>query len=804
MKFSDFIKKKFYEFSPPLPENPKEELTGMKENTYLNEAVKQYIKSRKDSAKEVFQLLGSDKIKLICIKGPSGTGKTHFLRSIQGLLEKTVLTYYYECPQAANLDDIILSLFNYLKKVTAKDKEYIRNFKISASLSIDERLVNRVKNLEKPLLIFIDGIENIFGTADESTKKDFLNFLDFIFPVPAIKVITAGENFPEMENKKQVYTINLDSLKQEEAFKLMGEAGISASYEVARDIFKITRGYPENILLFSAFADNSNLPCRELADKITSSEIGFEKLIPELVYNSVSPQYKELADFFLLVRHSFSIETLEKINFTPDVGAKIAYLESIRLLSRNSNSFQIKKKFKNYLSSKISGPEKIKIHLWLYKLYSEQISAKLEKRVLPISRRLLYSEQYFHYKKLAELGVIPEYDAKTRRQMEVEDFMAKVDAGSYEDIQPAKDNEQDEEFPGIPDDFTEQDDNPEIELTEDEKALFEEEMQNEEFSESEDTEEKEPEIPEDTINPGESLKTDLKSAESTEKSLKESLMKYREDKLNYNYALFRLANLYKERFHHDQALQGYYSVLNSESSHIPENILLEVLKNTAEIYDYRGDFDSSINYFERALLEAEKYSNTGQKAEIYFKLALAYDDSGDYENALKFYQKNLEISENPEENRFLAAACSNIAAIYDETGNPKKAIEFYKKSLNIDTRANNRDGEYEVLSKLGNIYFETGNYTEAGKCFYKELNIAKHTGDPYKIAMSYIDIGDIFLFEKNYEKAVKAFILAKKSIDKTISTDSREKIDRRFRRVIDEIGRKKYAELLHRIKAKNA
>ncbi len=798
MEFSDFLKKGSYKFSPSssaLQEGHSEK----KESGCLYEAIEQGDIIRKDMAKEIIQLLSSEKIKLVYINAPSGAGKTRFLKSVRSILEKQVLTYYYECSQATNLDDIILSLFNYLKSVTVKDKEYIKNFKISASFSIDERLINRIKNLKKPLLVIIDGMENLFETADISVKKELLEFLDFISSVPEIKIIAAGEEFQEFETKNQVYTLYLENLKKKEAINIARNAGISAEDSLIEEVLNITKGYPENILMFSALIKSMNTSAGELAEKIKSSGEAFEKAASKKLYGSIPVEYKEIADFFLLVRHSFSADTLKKISFTPDIEEKIAYLESIRILNNNNNAFQIKQKLKNYLAPKILKEEKVKIHSWLYELYSGQISARLENRLLPVSRRVLYSEQYYHYKQLAELGVIPDYKAKTKRREDAESFLAKFKAGSYE-VARLPEPDENEDMAGKLDDFAENDDSLEIRLSEEEKGLVEENSQENPTLEGNSLHETRIE----PLKSDDSGKQESDSFELMEKELRESLVSSRADSLNHNYNLFKLASLYKEHYRHDQALQGYYSILNSDRTAIPEDILPETLESIGEIYDYRKEFDSSISYFERALVEAEKLGIKEHKARIYFKLALAYDDSGDYDNALNFYQKNLETSGNPDENQFLAAACSNTAAIYDEIGNPAKAVEFYQKSLRIDEQAKNREGEYEVLSKLGDIYLETGNYPEAKKCFYRELHIAKDTGDPYKIAMSYIDIGDIFLVEKSYEKAIKAFILAKKSIDKTISTDSKEKINRRFSRVIDEIGKDYYTELIQKIRSKNA
>jgi len=494
----------------------------------------------------------------------------------------------------------------------------------------------------------------------------------------------------------------------------------------------------------------------------------------------ISDNYTDLINFFALARHSFSPETLYKLGFDHNIKEKLCYLNSYMLLDENNSSFQLKQRFRGYIALKISLEDRINIHNQLHEIYSEQISTKLEERILPVSRGLLYSEQDHHFTSLIRLEEREEHPVEntgntgTERLLpEKEDFaleIRQVDSIDGEE-QDFLNNFSDEKL-------------SEIKLTDEEKAFVLDKP-----------------APKETEIIEQVEKLPLRAEEELIEMLIAS--EKQDNKLDYNLALFKLANLHKEHFRHDQALTNYYAVLNSKLQGIPDYIISESLESIGEIYDYRRDYTVSASYYIKALNEAEKAANTKQKARIYFKMALSCDDAGDFDKAFEFYGKNIDVSQDIEVNPYLAASYSNTAAICEEQNSPINAIDMYKKSLDFDIQANNLEGQHDVFSKLGNIYFEAENYSEAGRYFYKELDIAKKIDDPYKIAMSYIDIGDIFLVEKNHEKAIKAFILAKKSIDKTISTDSREKINRRFKQVITEIGRKKYSEILDKFRAKN-
>lgn len=754
IKFSEFIKRNFPKGGMLTGEIPME--------------LARTLSDREEIISEIFNILTAEDNKAIALDGNFGAGKTGLLKSVISLLESSALTYYYECSEVTNLDDILLSLFHYLKKNTPRDLDYARNFRVSASFSLDERVINRIKNLEKPLLLVLDGTENIFRKGRESASKELLTFLHFVQAIPAIRIIIGGKNQIK-SNEIKIYPIKLEGLSREKAVNFIKAQSITTSEQDIEDIFKVTGGYPEKILIFSMLSRILGTNAGELIEKMRLSGRGIEKYTDDMVYSLIPAEYMDLTGFFALVRHPFSLDTLRKLNIVPDIEEKTSVLSSLMVLSENNGNFQIKQPLKSHIALRLSTGEKIKIHTYLEELYSKQIISKLEDRILPVSRKILHSEQFFHQTSLSRLLNSEDTDTKA--------------SGTREPLQ--------EIFHGFDEDIN-------IKLTEDEKNLIENVSLHEQVGDLHD-------FKETVINePVASSEPNLQ--ELSEQELNQMLVDYERqgDRLNYNSVLFSLANLDKEHFRHVQALEHYYSILNASPEHVSDSILFNIYENLGEIYSFRHDFTSAVNWYNKALKVAQDKGNSSQLSEVYFKLALAFDDWEDYDMALKYYLKNVDTSTDAGLNTFLSASLSNIAAIYEERSEQEKAVEYYEKSLEADISANNLEGQYEILSKLGDIYFETGNYPSAAKCFYRELTIAKQINDPYKIAMSYIDIGDIFLFEKNYEKTIRAFILAKKSIENTVSTDSKEKIDRRFRQIIGELGKENYMELIGKIKAKHA
>ena len=806
--------------------------------------------NRNEYIKETCQALNSNDQKLIFINGFQGTGKTEFIKTLMYALEENILNFYYECSPITHLDDIILSLFNYLKKIAIKNPEYKRAFKISNSQSIDERLMNFIKTINIPLLIVIDGFENLTNDNPSEEQKELIHFLEFLSSIPEIKIIISGRKIGLSSLKADPYEIRLSGLEESEASKVLKDNEIIETESGLQQIFQVTRGYPENLLWFSNAVNTLKISSFDLLQEYYAKEQkSFEEFIYQKIYKAVPDEFLKTIYFLTTIRHSITLETLEKLNFTSNIPEKLSYLTSKMMLTQNKEVFYIKSLLKNTIYSNISPNEKKQIHRYLYEIYSEQISKKLEERIFPISRKLLYSEQYYHYMCLTNYGdkSLPDLKATTLSNLKPDfkylytNITDSLFVGNKEtESAVILDDKQEHKNPAATHTTAKanQDVNKnilntnidiasdlKIELSEEEKALLSE---NESISDSQ--EEMPRQLftdPQISVQSSRDDKAENKASNSLEgkiqnlkseantlyengkfdeaaKKFEESLVLYEilKDKVNVNRTLISIANTYNEGYRHDVALMYYYRILSSENETTEIEPKIEAFCGIADIYDYREDFENALKFYQKAFEEAEKSNNIRQKANVCFKKALAYDDLGDLGKALEFYLKNTNISDNIEVNPNIAAAYANMAAIYEEREDLNKAKEYYSESLKFDKLLNNKEGQFETLSNIGNIYFESFDYQNANDCFHEALAIARETGDAYKIAMSCLDIGDIYLQEKHFEKALKAFIIAGKTIEKTISTDSREKIDRRLKKVMGEIGEHNFKKIIEKLKKK--
>lgn len=829
-----------------------------------NEAKNTFI-FRTEQMYEVLRSLNTPRQNLYMLGGFQGTGKTTFLKTLALTLESYVLFFYYECSSISNLDDIILSLYSFLEEFPLKDDKIFRSNKPNES--VDEKLMNILKVLDRPLVIVLDGFESILKDSLDLKDNEIKTFLEHLLSTSKIKLILSSKKNPVLsfENAfEPICSLRLGSLELESTIKILNDNNVTLSDQETNDLYEVTRGYPESIKLLINASKVTNTEIKSILEEYQEIDDSFESFIFQKIYNNIPAQCKEIADLLATIRHPLTIEAINKLKLFENVENNIDYLNDVSVITKNNNEYYIKDFFKNIIYSQLPESNKSKLHNCLNELYKEQIEIPLKNRVLPISKKLLYSEKYYHYnlvskfrKKLKAEGNQPnpilissyynnKYDL-TFLPQNINDIVEtdkaeKIKTQQYKNIVKVN--------------------NMRVELTDEEQKLLDDEnyleseltqttarQQKQDFEKSnqpiiEDNKEKTPEELKDelilaaqTCENNKQLKTAInyyKKASDILSDIKEyqqlanitekianlysltnksdfqieyllkalGLFTNLNDNENTIEIIFKIANAYYKHYKHEMALKYYYMILNTEVP-VKESIENNVLIGIGDIYNYRKDYNLALSFYLKAFSKVRYYDDIETKCALCFKIALIYDDLGNQAKALAFYQKNLELSLDVNLNHYIASVYSNIAVIYEEANQKNKAISYFLKSLEIDRSIHYYEGQYKTLSTLANIYFEQENNEKTLMYLMEGFQAAKLSGDKYCIAMSFLDIGDFYLMQKTYEKAIKAFIKAKKSIGQVISTDSKEKIDRRFKQIITEIGEKRFNTILESFRRKN-
>ena len=262
------------------------------------------------------------------------------------------------------------------------------------------------------------------------------------------------------------------------------------------------------------------------------------------------------------------------------------------------------------------------------------------------------------------------------------------------------------------------------------------------------------------------LQEDIKEKEKNLEKEKELGMLAKEDLAN---RCEKKAEMFKIEYKNDSV--AYY--LGLRASLDTTNVQWQ-LDAGEFIADYIADYDSAMEYFQRAMHNSSELSEdkTSLKIKAINSIAGTYYILAEYDKTIQLNNTALDICrKNYGEVHANVANCyNNIGMLYNTMGNYEKALEFYEKSLLIRKEVYDEShSEIAVsYSNIGAVYLKLNDFDNALKYGNMALDMSKSIfgeNNP-QVAIDYNNIGNMYLSKGDYEKAIECI---KKSLDINLS-----------------------------------
>lgn len=269
-----------------------------------------------------------------------------------------------------------------------------------------------------------------------------------------------------------------------------------------------------------------------------------------------------------------------------------------------------------------------------------------------------------------------------------------------------------------------------------------------------------------------------------------------DDNKKIAYVLLHIARTLHSFGEYEHAEKHYNDFLDMDVlKELPRGQLLFALLGLGDLYIDMNKEENALTVYQTALKQAG-YNHPALN-EIYFKIALTFDNMGKMQQAKDFYERgSAKILVKDAYDKYYSESCSNLGLIYAEDGDYKKAIELLHNSYENDKNSNELEAMVQSASRIAGIYFDLKDYRSAQKYYYEKLQAAKELNTPYLLASAYLDVGDVYIRTNTLAKALRAFLLAKKSLGNELSTDSKVKIDRRIEFVKSKLDTKEFASIV--------
>ena len=750
------------------------------------------------------------------IYGVNGAGKSSFKTIIRNAFFENIKVFEYNCSEITELDDIFFALYKFIIKNPQK-KDLIRGgVSTFKPKSMDEQIINYLKNAPSDVVLIFDNVEKLISDTGSMKAKNTKSFFEYVSSLKNIKlVLISNASLDGVLNYAipLVHKTNINKLDADDIESFLAIFKIDAPKSLHREIYEKTGG---NIFVLRLFANVSKILNISADTILKESELKggnlTEYLLNRLI-KSLSDDEKKILKYLSAFRHEVTAGVLNSITDFRNIQDSLSVLKK-KLLLEGTSSYSLRNSVRDILYSLLSDKEKMQIHEAIADLYAEQIPLKPSERVIEISRTSMYSEKFYHYnlyEKInkninlqslkADIKYMPKdikpdsdnikYIASTQYipDLDIKDDTA--DSDKYADAEE-KDMQYFMANRGVLRDILDMPKEKNPLLSFGDKLSDEEEKLNR-------TEDFELSNAEELLKQGLDLYNEGETDEAI--SYLQNSVKILDGKDNDGYctAKLTLAKALSDNFKYKEAEEHLTELIRRNP---PPVFMVDSMLELAAVYEYENRSKDSREMYDKAMTYAKNGGYKELFGKIYFKTALYYDDKGETEKALYSYLMAATDTSGLKDKTMLASVYSNIASIYDEKKEFEKAAEFYKKAIRIDEYYKNYEGQTRSLSALGNIFLKKKETDTAISLLVKASQVARQTGDSYIIASSYLELGDAFFRKQDYKNAIKAYLLAKNNIDATISTDSKNKIERRFSMIVDEIGENAYRYILQGLKRK--
>ncbi len=227
-------------------------------------------------------------------------------------------------------------------------------------------------------------------------------------------------------------------------------------------------------------------------------------------------------------------------------------------------------------------------------------------------------------------------------------------------------------------------------------------------------------------------------------------------------------------------------------------ILVETLRELADVRQRAGSFDEALNYLElglhhlnnsrreknrrlwrrlmdrivwirfrqgdlrKALLAAnaalesskiDKFEETGTLASLYNTVGGISWQKGHLSRASEHLEHSLKLYREDNNLWGMGVTQTNLGVLHDIKGEWSKAVEYYEKAYKVQKDIGDLDNQACSLDNLGVLHMALGDYEATRRDLEAALAIREQLGESLGVAQSRASLAQIALFEKRFDDA---------------------------------------------------
>ncbi|PCI46234.1 MAG: hypothetical protein COB51_07530 [Moraxellaceae bacterium] len=182
------------------------------------------------------------------------------------------------------------------------------------------------------------------------------------------------------------------------------------------------------------------------------------------------------------------------------------------------------------------------------------------------------------------------------------------------------------------------------------------------------------------------------------------------------------------------------------------------LNNISQIFKAQGDNDKALGHLEQSLVIRQEIGDRFGEGATLNNISGIFNARGDYDKALRYLEQSLEILQEIGDRSGEGTTLNNISQIYDARGDSNKALEYLEQSLGIKQEIGDRSGEGTALNNISQIYDARGDCDKALGYLEQSLVIRQEIGDVSGLCATLFNMGHIYLQNNEFKKAIATWL----------------------------------------------
>ena len=224
------------------------------------------------------------------------------------------------------------------------------------------------------------------------------------------------------------------------------------------------------------------------------------------------------------------------------------------------------------------------------------------------------------------------------------------------------------------------------------------------------------------------------------------------DSKNKLESLLELGILYWNIGEYDKSLEFYQKAfLTAEELGLKERMdeifnywQIYRLYNEAKEYRSQGQYQNSIMKFEEAIQLARKTKSEEHEVKCLRQLSVTYADLNEMDKLFSLNRKALEIAQKLNHQKEEGRCLYNIGLYYGTQENYSQALWHYERALRIARKLSVHIDQSNCLANISDIYIQLGNYDKALEYLKEVVRIDRQLGEEAYVAMDLNNMGVIY------------------------------------------------------------